>query len=81
MRIEINEHIVADTEICGGTPTFKGTRIMVWQVLEMLEGGMSIDEILEDYPTLTKEHIKSALKYAANLLRGSDNVQFSIPLR
>lgn len=80
MRIEINEYIVADTEICGGTPTFKGTRIMVWQVLEMLQGGMSIDEILEDFPGITKKHILSALQYAAALLRGSDNVQFSIPL-
>jgi len=80
MRIEINEYIVADTEICHGKPTFKGTRIMVWQVLEMLEGGMSIDEILDDYPTITKEHIKAALQYAASLMRGRDNVQLSIPL-
>ena len=30
MQIEINPYIVADSEICGGTPTFKGTRIMAW---------------------------------------------------
>jgi len=68
MRIEINEYIVADTEICGGTPTFKGTRIMVWQVLEMLQSGETIDEILENYPSLTKEHIKAALGFAAQKL-------------
>ena len=80
MRIEINKYIVADTEICGGTPTFKGTRVMVWQVLEMLKGGMSIDDILDDYPTITKKQILAALQYAANILRGSENVHFSIPL-
>ena len=80
MRIEINKYIVADSEICHGKPTFKGTRVMVWQILEMLEGGMSIDEILRDYPTITKEHIKAALQYAGSLMRGRDNVQLSVPL-
>lgn len=74
MRVEINNYIVADTEICGGVPTFKGTRVMVWQVLEMLEGGMSVSEIIEDFPSLTKEHIGAALQYAADLMRGGDNV-------
>ena len=80
MRIEINKYIVADSEICGGTPTFKGTRVMVWQVLEMLHGGMSIEEILDDHPTITKEHILAALQYAADLTRGRDNVQLTIPI-
>ena len=53
---------------------------MVWQVLEMLEGGVSIKEIIEDFPSLTKEHIKAALHYAANLTRGRDNVTVNIPL-
>ena len=81
MRVKINDYIVADTEICHGKPTFKGTRVMVWQVLEMLQGGISIEEIIEDYPSLTKEHIRAALQYAADLMRGKDNVQFSVPLR
>ncbi|MDP2926422.1 MAG: DUF433 domain-containing protein [Nanoarchaeota archaeon] len=81
MRIEINPYIVADTEICHGKPTFKDTRIMVWQVLEMLKGGLSITEIIEDYPSLTIEHIQTALQYAADLTRGGDNVQFSVPLK
>ena len=81
MRIEINKYVVADSEICHGKPTFKGTRIMVWQILEMLEGGMTNEEIIKDYPSLTKEHIKAALQYAADLMRGRDNVQFSVPIR
>ena len=79
MRIEINKYIVADSEICGGTPTFKGTRIMVWQVLEMLEAGMPIEEILTDFQTpLTREHIKAALHYASVIAKGSDNVVIGI---
>ncbi len=70
MRAVINKYIVADSNICHGKPTFKGTRVMVWQVLEMLEGGASHKEIIEAYPSLTKEHIKAALHYAAERLAG-----------
>ena len=52
---------------------------MVWQVLEMLEAGMSIKEIITAFPTpLTREHIKAALHYASVLARGSDNVIINI---
>ena len=78
MRIEINEYIIADTEICHGKPTFNGTRIMVWQALEMLEGGLTVKEIIEDFPSLTPEHIKAALHYAAGITKGRDNV--SVPI-
>ena len=82
MRIEINKYIVADTEICDGKPTFKGTRIMVWQVLEMLRAGVHPKEIMTSFAVpLRKEHIQAALQYAADLMKGGDNVQFSIPLK
>ena len=48
-RIELGRHIVADSEICGGQPTFKGTRIMVWIVLDQLERGMTWDEIVGEW--------------------------------
>ena len=48
-RVELGRHIVADAEICGGQPTFKGTRIMVWIVLEQLEDGLSWDEVVADW--------------------------------
>ena len=74
MRIEINEYIVADSEICHGKPTFKGTRIMVWQILEMLEQGADTEEIFAGFPSLTNEHIKAALHFAVELTRGKENV-------
>ena len=44
-RTELGRYIVADPAICHGKPTFKGTRIMVWQVLDELAHGMTPEEI------------------------------------
>jgi uncharacterized protein (DUF433 family) len=48
-RIELGRHLVADPEICGGQPTFKGTRIMVWIILEQLEDGLTWQEITQEW--------------------------------
>ena len=40
-RVELGQYIVADPDVCHGKPTFKGTRIMVWQVLEDVADGRS----------------------------------------
>jgi uncharacterized protein (DUF433 family) len=48
-RIELGRHIVSDSRICGGQPTFKGTRIMVWIVLEQIEDGLSWQEIMKEW--------------------------------
>ena len=45
VRMELGRHIVTDPEICHGKPTFKGTRIMVWQVLDDVADGRSWDFI------------------------------------
>jgi uncharacterized protein (DUF433 family) len=45
-RVELGQHIVADPEICHGKPSFKGTRIMVWQILDELAHGMAPEEIV-----------------------------------
>ncbi|ODS37440.1 MAG: hypothetical protein A7316_01785 [Candidatus Altiarchaeales archaeon WOR_SM1_86-2] len=71
MRTEINDYIVVDSEICHGKPTFKGTRVMVYIVLEMLEAGATIKEIIEAYPSLTEKHIRAALDFAASLTEKS----------
>jgi len=48
-RIELGRHIVADSKICGGQPTFKGTRIMVWIVLEQLDDGLTWPEVMREW--------------------------------
>ncbi len=63
-RIEINDYIVADPAICHGKPTFKGTRIMVWQILEMLKEGESIKTMRRHFPSIKSLHIRAALDYA-----------------
>ena len=64
--IEINNHIVASSDICHGKPVFRGTRILVSDILELMASGESIDEIMKEYPTLNKKMIMGALGYAAN---------------
>jgi uncharacterized protein (DUF433 family) len=67
MILPINNYIISDSEICHGKPTFKGTRIMVWQILSMLAHGESTKGILAEYPPLTARHIQAALDYASSL--------------
>lgn len=68
-RIIVNKYIVADPRICHGKPTFKGTRVMVWQVLAMLSSGQSEKQIFGAFPSLTEKHIKAALDYASSLTK------------
>ncbi|OGM28028.1 hypothetical protein A3D00_04380 [Candidatus Woesebacteria bacterium RIFCSPHIGHO2_02_FULL_38_9] len=74
--VSINEYIIADPNICHGKPTFKGTRIMVWQILEMLASGENFKEILENYPSLTEKHIKAALNLASEKIGKEKYVSF-----
>ena len=77
MVMRIEEAISVDPQICHGQPCFRGTRIMVYLVLELLEGGVSVEEILKDYyPSLTKESIQAALHYAAELVKGERVIPF-----
>jgi uncharacterized protein (DUF433 family) len=48
-----------------GKPVFKGTRLTVQHVLEELGSGMSIGDLLHNYPTLKPQHIRAAMQYAA----------------
>ncbi len=68
-KVIINRYIVADPRICHGKPTFAGHRIMVWQVLELLAGGETPEDIRKAYPSLTLKHIHAALEYASTLTR------------
>jgi len=68
-KITINNYIVADPHICHGKPTFKGTRIMVWQVLEMLADGENPRGIRKAFPSLRQRHVRAALEYAISLTK------------
>jgi len=68
-RVELGEHIVSDPLICHGKLTYKGTRIMVWQVLDELEHGMSLDEIVTAWGgEVSKEAIRESIRLARGAL-------------
>ena len=59
------DRISVDPTIRSGKPCIKGTRITVYDVLEYLAGGMTEDQILHDFPDLTRDDIRAALAFAA----------------
>ncbi len=62
--------IEENIEIMGGKPVIKGTRVTVEAILRRLAEGLSIEDILKDYPYLTKKDIQAALLYAVKMLEG-----------
>jgi uncharacterized protein (DUF433 family) len=59
--------ITVDPEVCHGKPCIKGTRIFIAIILEYFAAGLSEAEIIAQYPSLSKEDIRAALLYAAEL--------------
>ena len=67
-RLELGEYIVADPLICHGQPTFKGTRIMVWQILDELAHGMSPAQIVKAWGgRITKPAVLEAIGLAGQV--------------
>lgn len=67
--------IVVNPDVCNGQPTIGGTRIAVRTVLEFLSAGDSIDDVLAEYPTLTREDVLACLAYSAQLMKHHYSVQ------
>ncbi len=65
---QYKERIIADPDIMMGKPVIKGTRITVELILKKLSDGISIEELLEAYPHITKEDILAALSYSADVI-------------
>ena len=65
---KIMKWIVADIEICHGKPTFKESRILVSDVLELIASGESFESVIQEYPTLTEDMIKEALIYSEKVI-------------
>jgi len=72
------DYITVNQDVCHGQACFKGTRILVYLVLEMLEDGETPEAIIKEaYPQLTKEHIQAALHYAAEVIKTGDYIPFA----
>ncbi len=63
----MDKRITIDSKVCHGQACIKGTRIPVYQILGMLANGDTIEDLLEEYPSLTREDILACLDYAALL--------------
>ena len=64
---ELFGRISSDPDILHGKPCIKGTRIPVYLIVSLVAEGESVEDIIKDYPSLTPEDIKAALRYAARL--------------
>ena len=53
--------VISDNEILGGIPVFFGTRVPVRTIVDYLEAGSTLDEFLDDFPTVTREQAVEAL--------------------
>ena len=63
------ERISFDPRIMGGRACIRGTRVTVSTIIGLVADGLTIDEILADYPYLSREDVEAALAYAARLTR------------
>ena len=63
--MDYRQYIVRDRRVCGGEPVFKGTRVTLRTVLASLAEGAGIQDILDDFPTLTEDHVRAAIAFAA----------------
>ncbi len=64
-RLPIN----VDPEIMSGTPVFDGTRVPVDALMNNLAAGVSLDEFLENFPTVSREQAQAVLKFSSETLR------------
>jgi len=63
-----NSVITRDPDVLGGTPVFRGTRVPFQALLDYLEGGQTLDEFLDDFPTVTREAAITSLEHAKSLV-------------
>ena len=69
MAHSLLDRISVDPNVCFGKPCIRGTRIWVSLILDFLAGGMTMKEIVEEYPQLTEEDIRAAIAYGAEMSR------------
>jgi len=68
-HMDFKKRITSDLDVCHGQAVFKGTRVLVSVVLDSLADGESIEDILTNFPQLTEEDIRAALRYASHLCK------------
>lgn len=69
-------HVVTDPLICHGKPVIAGTRVMVWQILELLEAGEGKSMVYQAYPSLPDGSVEAALHFAAERAKSQPAMDF-----
>jgi uncharacterized protein (DUF433 family) len=69
--MDVNQIVHSDPEIVSGTPVFVGTRVPVQALLDYVEGGETLDEFLDDFPSVTREQAVAFLEAAGRALLAS----------
>ena len=64
----MSERISIKPDVCNGRPVIRGTRIAVQTVLEFLAAGDSVEDVLEEYPRLTRADVQACLDYASRVM-------------
>ncbi|HEX3626515.1 MAG TPA: DUF433 domain-containing protein [Verrucomicrobiae bacterium] len=64
----MSQRILINPDICNGRPVIRRTRVTVQTVLEFLAAGDSIEDVLEEFPKLTRADVKACLDYASRLM-------------
>ena len=73
----MNAGIEANPNICHGQPCIKGTRIMVYTIIELLESGLTQADIIRDYyQNITTDDIRECLHYAVSLIKDQEYIPF-----
>lgn len=70
----MTDRITISPDICNGRPVVRGTRITAQSVLEFLAAGDSIEDVLDEYPALTREDVQACLDYASRLMANNYSV-------
>jgi len=65
---ELLERIAVDPNVLAGKPVIKGTRIPIYLIVELIASGMTMKDVLKEYPELKEDDVKAALLYASKLL-------------
>ena len=63
--MQLADIVVVDPHVMGGVPCFRGTRVPVSTLFDNLAGGMTLDEILDDFPTLNRDDLVAVLELAS----------------
>ena len=69
--MDYRKYITMESEKMGGQPCIRGLRITVYDILQYLASGMTVEQIVDDFPELTKEDIQAALAFVAASFRGT----------